>query len=298
MQRGRCQSSGCTHSRLPEEVAGQQRAVLMRLFVLSVSLEVLGCFVSHIGLWQDVQQLPWNLVAKLPGVVLVAEAWLPLKGRQHPVAVVLDTEGQPYDLRRTGPDFDGTAYCREPEARSVHTLVTDDDPAYRKALQLRAGPAAVRRAHAAHRAPAAAGLLRVGPLGRGPAVTARTVSGGACHGSDGTTLCVAYATPPSPSTNRLGLVWPLQAPGAAGPRPEDAAGHTDLPASAGRKPGLKPGGPPGPGRRSRSCPPEPLSTKVKQCLSDPPTRIALTLTRHRVYAKTGMVSLVYAVNIR
>ena len=33
-------------------------------------------------------------------------------------------------------------------------------------------------------------------------------------------------------------------------------------------------------------------------VSDPPTRIALTLTGHRVYAKTGMVSLVYAVNIR
>ena len=31
---------------------------------------------------------------------------------------------------------------------------------------------------------------------------------------------------------------------------------------------------------------------------DPSTRIALTLTGHRVYAKTGMVSLVYAVNNR
>ena len=32
-------------------------------------------------------------------------------------------------------------------------------------------------------------------------------------------------------------------------------------------------------------------------VSDPPARIALTLTGHRVYAKTGMVSLVYDVNI-
>ena len=44
-------------------------------------------------------------------------------------------EGRPRDLRRTGPDFDWTAYFQELEARGVHTLVTDDDPAFRKALQ-------------------------------------------------------------------------------------------------------------------------------------------------------------------
>ena len=60
---------------------------------------------------------------------------LPLEGRQQPVAVVLNSEGQPCDLRRTGPDFDWTAYFQELEARGVHTLVTDDDPAFRKALQ-------------------------------------------------------------------------------------------------------------------------------------------------------------------
>ena len=39
------------------------------------------------------------------------------------------------DLRRTGSGFDWTAYFREREARGMHTLVTDDDPAFRKALQ-------------------------------------------------------------------------------------------------------------------------------------------------------------------
>ena len=51
------------------------------------------------------------------------------------MAVVLNPEGRLCDLRRTGPDFDWTAYFRELEARDVHTLVTDDDPVFRKALQ-------------------------------------------------------------------------------------------------------------------------------------------------------------------
>ncbi|MCY3661082.1 MAG: hypothetical protein OXG36_18925 [Caldilineaceae bacterium] len=79
-------------------------------------------------------EVPWDATAKLPGVVLVDETWLPLEGRKQPVAVVLDTEGRPRDLRRTGPDFDGTAYFRELEARGVHTLVTDN-PFFRKAPQ-------------------------------------------------------------------------------------------------------------------------------------------------------------------
>ena len=65
-------------------------------------------------------EAPWDTTAKLPGVVLLDETWLPLEGRQQPVAVVLDTEGQPRDLRRTGPDFDWTAYFQELEARGVH----------------------------------------------------------------------------------------------------------------------------------------------------------------------------------
>ena len=137
--------------RPPEDVTRQPRtrswqATLMRLYGLGVSLrataaslEVLGCFVSPASLWRDVQRLqaeaPWDSTAKLPGMVLLDETWLPLEGRQQPVAVVLDREGRPRDLRRTGPDFDGTAYFRELEARGVHTLVTDDDPAFRKALQ-------------------------------------------------------------------------------------------------------------------------------------------------------------------
>ena len=62
VQRWRCQSCGCTHSRPPEGVTRQQRtrswqAILMRLYVLGVSLratcaslEVLGCFVSPASL--------------------------------------------------------------------------------------------------------------------------------------------------------------------------------------------------------------------------------------------------------
>ena len=109
----------------------------MRLYLLGVSLratcaglELLGCFVSHVSLWRDVQRLqaeaPWDSAGMLPGVVLVDETRLPLEGRKQPVAVVLDTEGRPCDLRRTGPDFDWTAYFQELEARGVHTLVTDD----------------------------------------------------------------------------------------------------------------------------------------------------------------------------
>ena len=151
VQRWRCRSCGRTHSRLPEGVTRPQRtrswqAMLMRLYVLGVSLrataaslELLGCFVSPTSLWRDVQRLqaetPWDTTANLPGVVLVDETWLPLEGRRQPVAVVLDTAGRLRDLRRTGSGFDGTAYFRELEARGVHTLVTDDDPAFRKALQ-------------------------------------------------------------------------------------------------------------------------------------------------------------------
>ena len=139
VQRWRCQSCGRTHSRPPEGVTRQQRtrswqATLMRLYVLGVSLratcaslEVLGCFVSPTSLWRDVRrqtEVPWDTTAKLPGVVLLDETWLPLEGRQQPVAVVLDREGRPRDLRRTGPDFDWTAYCQDLEARGVHTLVT------------------------------------------------------------------------------------------------------------------------------------------------------------------------------
>ena len=149
--RWRCQSGGRTHARPPEGVTRQPRtrswqATLMRLYVLGVSLratcaslELLGCFVSPASLWRDVQRLqaeaPWDSAAKLPGVVLLDETWLPLEGRPQPVAVVLDSEGRPRDLRRTGPDFDWTAYFRELEARGVHTLVTDDDPAFHKALK-------------------------------------------------------------------------------------------------------------------------------------------------------------------
>ncbi|MYC61807.1 MAG: hypothetical protein F4X16_03060 [Caldilineaceae bacterium SB0661_bin_34] len=118
----------------------------MSLYVLGVSLrataaslEVLGCFVSPASLWRDVQrwqaEAPWDTTEKLLGVVLVGETWLPLEGRRQPVAVVLDTDGRPCDLRRTGSGFNWTAYFRELEVRGVHTLVTDDDPAFRKALQ-------------------------------------------------------------------------------------------------------------------------------------------------------------------
>ena len=105
----RCHSCGRTHARLPEGVTRQQRtrswqAILMRLYVLGVSLrataaslEILGCFVSPASLWRDVQRLhaeaPWDATAKLPGVVLLDETWLPLEGRQQPVVVVLDHRG-------------------------------------------------------------------------------------------------------------------------------------------------------------------------------------------------------------
>ncbi|MYD88723.1 MAG: hypothetical protein F4Y08_00045 [Caldilineaceae bacterium SB0662_bin_9] len=105
----------------------------------AASLELLGCFVSSTSLWRDVQlrqaKAPWDTTAKLPGVVLLDETWLPLEGRKLPVDVVLDSEGQPRDLRRTGPDFDWTAYFPELEARGVQTLVADDNPTFRKALQ-------------------------------------------------------------------------------------------------------------------------------------------------------------------
>ena len=76
--------------------------------------------------------------------------------------------------------------------------------------------------------------------------------------------CVRNPSVPS-GTNLPGAGLAAQAPGAAGPRPQDAAGRTVFPALAGRKPGLKPAGPPGSCQRSRSCPTEPFSTKVKQC---------------------------------
>ena len=73
----------------------------MRLYVLGVSLcataaslEVLGCFVSPTSLWRDVHRLqaeaPWDSAAKLPGVVLLDETWLPLEGRRQPVATTYD----------------------------------------------------------------------------------------------------------------------------------------------------------------------------------------------------------------
>ena len=124
--------------------------------------------------------------------------------------------------------------------------------------------------------PAVAGLLRVGPPGRGPAVAARAGPRGNLSWTAGTTSCAVCATPPSPWHKLAGgLVWSLQAPDAAGPRPEDAAGGTGLPALAGRQPGLKPAGPPGPGQQSRSCPTKLFSTKVKQCHQQGPRSVPL-----------------------
>ena len=57
--------------------------------------------------------------------------------------------------------------------------------------------------------------------------------------------CIRNPAIPS-GTNRPGAGADAQAPGAAGPRPEDTAGRTGLPASAGRESGWKPAGPPGP----------------------------------------------------
>ena len=109
------------------------------LRAIAASLEVPGCFVSPASLWRDLQrwqaEAPWDSAAKWPGVVLLDETWRPREGRRPPAAVVLDTAGRPRDLHRTGSGFDGTAYFRELEARGVHTLVTDDDPAFHKALQ-------------------------------------------------------------------------------------------------------------------------------------------------------------------
>lgn len=68
-------------------------------------------------------------------MVLLDETWLPLEGRTQPVAVVLDPEGQPGPVRLKSQGCNWTAYFRELEARGVHALVTDDDSAFRKALQ-------------------------------------------------------------------------------------------------------------------------------------------------------------------
>ncbi|MCY3658665.1 MAG: hypothetical protein OXG36_06560 [Caldilineaceae bacterium] len=221
------------------------------------------------------------------------------------MAVVLDTEGRPRDLRRTGPNFDGTAYFRALEARGVHTLVTDDDPAFRKALK---GCGLDRQLCVVHmRRTVRRRLQRMRQdqdrilLTPEDAVVLQGVVRLVRHlplwGGQLLLVCCEWAhqvvvrlsppvlalvepvmdrwndlvrcvrdpsVPPAQTCWRAGL--DAQAPGAAGPRPEDAAGRTSLPPSAGRKPGLKPGGPPGPGKRSRSCPSEPFSTKVKQCL--------------------------------
>ena len=49
-------------------------------------------------------------------MILVDETRLSLEGRTQPMAVVLDPEGWPCDLRRTGPEFDWTVYFRDLEA--------------------------------------------------------------------------------------------------------------------------------------------------------------------------------------
>ena len=281
VQRWRCQRCGRTHSRPPEGVTRQQRtrswqAILMRLYVLGVSLratcaslEVLGCFVSPTSLWRDVQRLqaeaPWDSAAKLPGVVLLDETWLPLEGRQQPVVVVLDTDGRPRDLRRTGPDFDWTAYFRALEARGVHTLVTDDDPAFHKALK---GCGLDRQLCVVH-------MRR----------TVRRRLQRMRQGQD------RILPTPEDAAVLQGVVWTLQAPGAAGPWPEDAAGGTGLPALAGRQSGLKPAGPLEPCQRSRSCPPEPFSTKVKQCPHGYCGTVSISLIQVSIHYQTPNVEL-------
>ena len=284
----------------------------MRLYVLGVSLrataaslEVPGCFVSPTSPWRDVQRRQaetlWDTTAKLPGVVLMDETWLPLEGWKQPVAVVLDSEGQPRDLRRTGLDFDWTAYFRELEARGVHTLVTDDDPAFRKALQgcgldRQLCVVHMRRTVRRRLQRMCQGQDRILPIPEDATVLRGVVRELPLWGSPLLLVCCEWAhqgvvrlsppvpalvehvmerwndlvccvrdpaIPPAQTSWRAGLA--AQAPGAAGPGPEDTAGGTGLPALAGRPPGLKPAGKPGPGRRSRPCPPEPFSTKVKQC---------------------------------
>ena len=156
----------------------------------------------------------------------------------------------------------------------MHTLVTDDDPAFRKALQGcgpgRTQPCCGGWCNWCGSCPcgAARGCWSAasGPTkARSGAVAARAGPGGTCHGPLERPRTLRARPLRPPGTNRPGAGLDAQAPGAAGPRPEDAAGGTGLPALAGRKPGLKPAGQPGPWRRSRSCPPEPFSTKVKLC---------------------------------
>ena len=316
MQRLRCQSCGRTHSRPPEGVTRQQgtrswQDTLIRLYVLGISLcatcarlELLGCFVSPVSLWRDVQRLqaeaPWNTTAKLPGVVLLDETWLPLEGRQQPVAVVLDTEIPAPCGAGRGAGF-RTAYFQELEARGVHTLVTDDDPAFRKALQgcgldrqlcvvhmrrtVRRRLQRMRKGKdrilpAPEDAAVLQGVVRLVwelPLwgGRLLLVCCEWAHQGAVRLSPPVLALVEHvmdrwndlvrdpSVPPARTGWRAGL--DASSPGRGWPAAEDAAGDTGLPAPAGRPPGLKPAGPPGPSQRSRSCPPEPFSTKVKQC---------------------------------
>ena len=132
VQRWRCQGCGRVTPSGGREWVRPQRtrswlAILMRLYVLGVSLrataaslELLGCFVSPTSRWRDVQRLQRRGARRrtCPGWFW----WTKPGGRLR-------------DLRHTGAGFDGTAYFQELEARGVHTLVTDDDPAFRKALQ-------------------------------------------------------------------------------------------------------------------------------------------------------------------
>ena len=89
--------------------------------------------------------------ADLPARVEVDEPWLSIGDEKHPVAVALGPGGEWLDLRLSGPGFDWGGWFTDLAARGV---LGDD----RRRPRLRAGPgcvgtgpAAVRRAHAAHR---------------------------------------------------------------------------------------------------------------------------------------------------
>ena len=249
----------------------------MRLYVLGVSLRATAASLEVPGLLREPHQLVAGRAAAAGGSAVGHDGEA---ARSGSAGRNLAVPGRPATAGGRGSGHRGPAPRSAPHGSGLRRDglfpgaggPRRAHPGHRRRPRLpqgpaglRAGPATVRRAHAAHRAsaaaahapgpgqdpadpggrgraagagaagagtapvgrPAAAGLLRVGPPRRGPAVAPRVGPGGTCHGplERPRALC---ARPRHPLQHEPagGLVWTLQAPDAAGPRPEDATGRT------------------------------------------------------------------------
>ena len=238
-----CKACGGSSSPLPPDVTARQRpqtfrALVADLYVYAVSLRGLsrildlpGCGVGPATLWRDVQAVAPGRApdpeadlhdpqTQRKAWVEVDDTWLSIGGEKRPVAVVPGPKGERPACARLVPASTGATGSRTRGAR-----YTGADDRRRPGVRASpagdgAGPAAGRRAHAAHRGPVPSPHRRR-PDAPGPGADPDPATPGAGAAAGGGTR-------------------PVGALGSRGPGPRAAAGTGAQPAVPPRR---KPGRP-------------------------------------------------------